>query len=623
MGNQASTTADSSSAGGEGAGPGRRRREDDDDDAAADGLQVDFPSSDDEYEDDETTHVTGASTGSTAALSVNSRIRRSVLLVNRRLLDDLNKDNVPTTTTTTTPVHPSSSERPPDDPREEPLREGPSRPPARIMNRGDSVRSGLTATSGSVPPLPENADHSPKVRGLPGFLRRSIRNPYDDVGATTIRDDVVRTNDDADRDRTTSTSVPDADADADVDAETTPRKRNDHAQTNDDDDPVRNVAKELSRMNSRPERARSDQSFFDGSSPSSSSKKDAVADNGGVKPSLDRAKSYKVTSFEKCINAPVVDLRELKRLGWNGIPPEHRADAWKLLLGYLPANRSRRTSTLERRRREYRDAIAQHYDIDDQIRTAQEQETLRQVLVDVPRTAPDVPLFRDNRTRRVLARLLYIWAVRHPASSYVQGINDLVTPLIVVFLSGEHGGQDVTDGAVVGTTPPDALFAVEADAYWCLTRLLSGIQDHYTCDQPGVQRMVFRLEELVRRIDAALDDHLREKGIEFIQFAFKWMNCLLLREFSLRCVLRLWDTYLSEGDGGFEDFHVYVCAAFLCQFSAEVREKDFDELFGFMQNMPTENWGDAEIEVLLSQAFVLSTLFGGSDAHLTSGSSNG
>ena len=35
----------------------------------------------------------------------------------------------------------------------------------------------------------------------------------------------------------------------------------------------------------------------------------------------------------------------------------------------------------------------------------------------------------------VFERILYIWAIRHPASGYVQGINDLVTPFFVVFLS--------------------------------------------------------------------------------------------------------------------------------------------------------------------------------------------
>lgn len=329
-----------------------------------------------------------------------------------------------------------------------------------------------------------------------------------------------------------------------------------------------------------------------------------------------REKSYRENQFEKVLHVDVVSMTELRSLGWNGIPPVYRAQVWKLLLGYLPTNQARRQQTLQRKRSEYKDAMAQHYDIDDNSRTLQEQETLRQVLVDVPRTAPEVALFRNDRIKRILNRLLYIWAIRHPASSYVQGINDLATPLIVVFLADYYEGKDVMDGHVMNHLTEERLDELEADVYWCLTNLLAGIQDHYTQDQPGVQRMVMRLEELVNRIDGDLCRHLRDTGIQFLQFSFKWMNCLLLREFQLRCVTRLWDTYISEKDG-FEDFHVYVCAAFMCQFSSQLQAMSFDELFGFMQDIPTKEWTDTEIEMLLSQAFVLSTLFGGSDAHLT------
>jgi len=315
------------------------------------------------------------------------------------------------------------------------------------------------------------------------------------------------------------------------------------------------------------------------------------------------------------LNSPIVPVRELRKLSWNGVPAPLRPKVWKILLGYLPANSSRHETTYKRRRREYKDSIKQHYDIPDDSRTNSEQETLRQVLVDVPRTAPDVPLFHNDRVRRCLSRLLYIWAMRHPASSYVQGINDLATPLISVFLSGYFEGEDCLDGERMQDVTDSILEEVEADTYWCLTNLLAGIQDHYTSDQPGMQRMVMHLEELVSRIDADLASHLKNTGIEFIQFAFKWMNCLLLREFKLSCVMRLWDTYLSE-ERGFEEFHVYVCASFLVHFSAELQQMGFDELFQFMQNMPTHDWGDRECEILLSSAFVLSTLFKGSEAHL-------
>lgn len=355
------------------------------------------------------------------------------------------------------------------------------------------------------------------------------------------------------------------------------------------------------------------------SDPSSGS---ANLKNHSSESALQPRKTYRETAIEKILSSPVVNLSDLRRVGWNGIPVRHRSTAWKLLLGYLPTNAARREATLARRRREYlSDAVAQHYDINDDSRTMQEQETLRQVIVDVPRTAPSVPLFKNERIRTRLKRLLYIWAMRHPASSYVQGINDLATPLFAVFLAGYFEGQTemVLSGHVMNHFPDDKLDELEADVYWCLTNLLAGIQDHYTQDLPGIQRMVMRLEELVNRIDADLSEHFRETGIQFMQFSSKWMNCLLLREFSLSCVFRLWDTYLSEVNG-FEVFHVYVCAAFLCQFSSQLQDiQEFGDLFQFLQDIPTADWTDTEIEVLLSQAFVLSTLFADSDAHLTAG----
>jgi hypothetical protein len=332
--------------------------------------------------------------------------------------------------------------------------------------------------------------------------------------------------------------------------------------------------------------------------------------------------SFRELQFEKTLIQPeVVNMSELRQLAWNGIPTKYRATTWKILLGYLPTNSSRRDNTLRRKRNDYRDARSQHYDIDDNSRTAQEQETLRQVIVDVPRTAPDISLFRNDRVRRILQRVLYVWAIRHPASSYVQGINDLATPLVTVFLADYYQGQDVLDGDVMNHLSQERLDDLEADVYWCLTSLLAGIQDHYTCDQPGIQRMVGRLEELVNRMDGPLCQHLRGQDIEFLQFSFKWMNCLLLREFHLSNVPRLWDTYIAEKNG-FEDFHVYVCAAYLCQFSSQLQGLMFDDLFRFFQNVQTNDWGDQQVEMLLSQAFVLSTLFGGSDAHLTAGNNS-
>merc|ERR1711991_1097283 len=109
-----------------------------------------------------------------------------------------------------------------------------------------------------------------------------------------------------------------------------------------------------------------------------------------------------------------------------------------------------------------------------------------QIDIDILRTHPDLPLFQNKEVQRRLLRLLFVWAIRHPASGYVQGMNDLATPFFAVFLA-EHAGVPVEDilqhSDVAASFDAAALDAVEADAFWCVSKLLDGIQDHYTFSQ--------------------------------------------------------------------------------------------------------------------------------------------
>lgn len=64
-----------------------------------------------------------------------------------------------------------------------------------------------------------------------------------------------------------------------------------------------------------------------------------------------------------------------------------------------------------------------------------EKKTLKQITIDVYRTQPDLKLFSTPIMQTMMIRIIFIWALRHPASGYVQGINDLCAPLILVFLT--------------------------------------------------------------------------------------------------------------------------------------------------------------------------------------------
>ncbi|XP_050693947.1 TBC1 domain family member 22B-like isoform X2 [Eriocheir sinensis] len=323
--------------------------------------------------------------------------------------------------------------------------------------------------------------------------------------------------------------------------------------------------------------------------------------------------SARTEKFLEVISATNMSLPELRKLSWSGIPSQVRAVAWRLLNGYLPANSERREDTLQRKRKEYWSFVDQYYG------TRHEdihQDTFRQIHIDIPRMSPLIPLFQQTIVQEMFERILYIWAIRHPASGYVQGINDLVTPFFIVFLHEVVPREENLDTYDVSRVAEGQRAVVEADSFWCMSKLLDGIQDNYTFAQPGIQSKVQQLGELMKRIDANLHRHLARHEIDYLQFSFRWFNNLLMREMPLGCTVRLWDTLHAEPDG-FSHFVLYVCAAFLTYFSQHLMaQRDFQGLMLLLQNLPTSSWSDTEISLLVAEAFRLKYTFADAPNHL-------
>ncbi|ETE65676.1 TBC1 domain family member 22A [Ophiophagus hannah] len=240
------------------------------------------------------------------------------------------------------------------------------------------------------------------------------------------------------------------------------------------------------------------------------------ADNASGVHVLSEREALRLDKFKQLLAGPNTNLvEELRKLSWSGIPKVVRPITWKLLSGYLPANTDRREGTLQRKRKEY----------------------FAFIHIDIPRMSPEALILQS----KIFERILFIWAIRHPASGYVQGINDLVTPFFVVFTS-EYTEEDL-ENFDVSSLSTEVLQNIEADSFWCMSKLLDGIQDNYTFAQPGIQKKVKMLEELVSRIDDQVQKHIEQYEVKYLQFAFRWMNNLLMREVPLRCTIRLWDTY--------------------------------------------------------------------------------
>ncbi|XP_039647282.1 TBC1 domain family member 22A isoform X2 [Perca fluviatilis] len=326
-------------------------------------------------------------------------------------------------------------------------------------------------------------------------------------------------------------------------------------------------------------------------------------------PAMTEREASRLDKFKQLLAGPNTELEELRKLSWSGIPRQVRPITWKLLSGYLPANAERRESVLQRKRQEYFGFIQQYYDSRND---EHHQDTYRQIHIDIPRMSPE-SLVLQPKVTEIFERILFIWAIRHPASGYVQGINDLVTPFFVVYVF-EYIEEEV-ENFDVSSLQEEALRNIEADSFWCMSKLLDGIQDNYTFAQPGIQRKVKALEELVSRIDESVHRHMQQYEVEYLQFAFRWMNNLLMRELPLRCTIRLWDTYQAEPEG-FSHFHLYVCAAFLVRWRKEIlEERDFQGLMILLQNLPTMHWGNEEVSVLLAEAYRLKFAFADAPNH--------
>lgn len=78
----------------------------------------------------------------------------------------------------------------------------------------------------------------------------------------------------------------------------------------------------------------------------------------------------------------------------------------------------------------------------------------------------------------IFERILFIWVICYFVSGYVQGINDFVIFFFVVFICEYIEVEEVDMVDVFGVFV-EVLCNIEVDIYWCMSKLLDGIQDNY------------------------------------------------------------------------------------------------------------------------------------------------
>lgn len=86
----------------------------------------------------------------------------------------------------------------------------------------------------------------------------------------------------------------------------------------------------------------------------------------------------KLEKFQVLLESLTLNLTDLCKVSWSGVPLKVRAVTWRLLSGYLPVNLERRQAILESKRFNYWNLVKQYYDTD---RDEANQDTYRQVSI--------------------------------------------------------------------------------------------------------------------------------------------------------------------------------------------------------------------------------------------------
>jgi TBC1 domain family member 2 len=308
-------------------------------------------------------------------------------------------------------------------------------------------------------------------------------------------------------------------------------------------------------------------------------------------------------------------ITDLKMQAWKGCSMKSRGKVWRMLIGYEPLRYSERRSVLKERRLEYKtlqSIFGAHSDFpsnDIMCQSEESQAILRQIDIDLPRTHPGENLLHTSAVTPILRRILYLFAKLHPDVGYVQGMNEIIVPVLLVFIMEQaNPGSKSTEMILAqkrleGPLSDDQMLDLEADTYWTFSKLIERVSDIFVDSQPGMHRKLSQLENVVERVDPILWSHLKNEGCQVVQFAYRWIAVFMLRELNISLVIPLWDVLLSRADG-FDSFFVFLSAAFLVNWRDELLVQDFQGMVTLLLNLPTGAWIQKDIDMLISQADV-------------------
>mgnify|MGYP001582998308 CR=1 FL=1 len=188
-------------------------------------------------------------------------------------------------------------------------------------------------------------------------------------------------------------------------------------------------------------------------------------------------------------------------------------------------------------------------------------------------TAP--PTYTTNQM--ALRRALHIFVGLNPGVGYVQGMNEIMGLLLVVF-SGDGRRQ--------------AGLEEEADAFFCFQAILKEIRDYYcrALDDDvstGLTSAFQRFTAMLFVLDDALAAHLQRIELVPAYYVMRWVTLMFAQEFDVPDTIVIWDFVLSFcPEGKMIDILLTFAVTMVISVRESLLQMDFPTAMTFLQAYP-------------------------------------
>ncbi|ORD93803.1 GYP1 [Enterospora canceri] len=286
--------------------------------------------------------------------------------------------------------------------------------------------------------------------------------------------------------------------------------------------------------------------------------------------------------FSEIVVGKYVNKRKLRSRCYEGIPDEHRVVAYKLLLGVYETDTTLFQEIDENNLNLYKMSLASNTDYySEEYFTSQNglyvsyqisTSVIHQIFIDIRRIDLKHRIINGVDLSYVYMNVLVMTAARRPYLEYVQGMCDLVVPFLVLIFDDNSNSMQK-----------------ESDVFACFDKLLDRIQHNIISMQ---ETPIEQTKNKLRRTDRKLYRHFKRIDLNLHFITFRWFNCLFVREFDLRTLLRLFDSMLSADT---DIFLVNFAVTLLISCRNSLLEKDFSEAVSYIQNIGKSDIGVLEI----------------------------